>query len=243
MLLAKEAKGVFDRAVVRREVDVLVAVAPSLERRLRDAGFPRVRTVRNFADAERGDPQPLGGDIVYAGRLSAEKGLDVLIDAFGRVAAAHPDARLRLAGSGPEERRLRERAARLPAGRVVFEGVLDEEGVRELIRGGRAVCAPSTRVTEGAPLITIEAMLMGRPVVVTESPAFLDLLDGGKLGMVVPIGDVDALAKALGRLLADPAAARRLGDAALAAARERHTPARAVADMHAVYQEAMDVHG
>jgi glycosyltransferase involved in cell wall biosynthesis len=242
MLLAKQAKGMLDRAVVRRAVDVLVAVAPSLERRLVDAGFRRVRTVQNFADADPGGPVPVGDDIVYAGRLSVEKGLDVLVEAFSRVADAHPGARLRLAGGGPEEPNLRRLAARVPAGRVVFEGVLSETGVRELIREARAVCAPSTRLTEGAPLVAIEAMLLGRPVVVTESPAFHDLLDGGELGVIVPVADVDALAKALDDLLSDRQAAQKLGERAFAVAASRHTAERAVETMHAVYREAIDAH-
>jgi glycosyltransferase involved in cell wall biosynthesis len=243
MLWAKSAKNVLDRAVIRRQVDVVVAVSRALAARLTDARLPRVTTVENFADPEPCFVPPTGHDLLYAGRLSEEKGLDVLIQAFASVVDDGTDARLRVAGTGPVEASLRTLAERIAPGRVVFEGLVPEPRVRELMRSARAVCAPSTRLTEGAPLVAIEGLLTGRPVVATDSPAFRDLLerDDGPVGVIVPPGDRAALADALREVLADDALVLDLGRRAYDVATRAHTPARAVSDLHAVYERALAV--
>jgi len=244
MLWAKSAKGVLDRAVVRRRVDVVIAVSQALGRRLDAARFPRVTTVENFADAERCWTPPDGHDLLFAGRLSEEKGLDVLIDAFAEVVDAGAPGCLRIAGTGPVEASLRSLAARVAPDRVVFEGLVSEERVRQLMRASRAVCAVSTRLTEGAPLVAIEALLVGRPVVATDSPAFRNLLERRerRLGLIVAPGDRAALVTALARVLTDDAYVRATGRLAYDVAAELHTPAHAVAELHRVYERAIEVH-
>jgi glycosyltransferase involved in cell wall biosynthesis len=244
MLWAKSVKGVLDRAVVRRRVDVVVAVSRALGSRLDAARLPRVTTVENFADPEPCWTPPEGHDLLFAGRLSEEKGLDVLIDAFATAVGAGAPGRLRLAGAGPAEESLRALAARVAPARVVFEGLVSEHRVRELMRSCRAVCAVSTRLTEGAPLVAIEALLVGRPVVATDSPAFRDLLERreGRVGLIVGPGDRAALAGALERVLTDDEYVRATGRRAYDLAARVHTPQRAVTDLHKVYERAMELH-
>ena len=243
LLWAKTAKGVFDRAVVRRRVDVVVAVSRPLATRLERARLPRVTTVDNFADPEPSWTPPAGHDLLYAGRLSEEKGLDVLIEAFASVIGSGTKGRLRLAGTGPAEASLRALAARLAPDDVVFEGLVPERRVRELMRTSRAVCAVS-QLTEGAPLLVIEALLVGRPVVATDLPSFRDLLErpDGELGVIVPVGDRRALAAALERVLTDDAFVRETGRRGYDVAARDHTPERAVENLHAVYEQARAVH-
>ncbi|MEY2432516.1 MAG: hypothetical protein QOC92_2241, partial [Acidimicrobiaceae bacterium] len=152
MLWAKSVKGKLDRAIVRRRVDVVIAVSSGLAEGLREAGLPRVTTVENFADPEPCWTAPTGDELLCAGRLSNEKGLDVLIEAFAAVIRGGTAARLRVVGTGPAEATLRALAARLAPGRVVFEGLVSESRVRELMRAARAVCVPSN-VNEGAGLV------------------------------------------------------------------------------------------
>ena len=242
MLWAKSAKGVLDRAIVRRRIDVVVAVSQALGERLDAARLPRVTTVENFAEPEPCWTPPSGHDLLVAGRLSEEKGLDVLIEAFASVVRTGTPGLLRLAGTGPAEASLRSLAARAAPDRVVFEGLVSEERVRELMRSSRAVCAVSTRLTEGAPLVAIEALLVGRPVVATDSPAFRDLLvrPVGCLGTIVDPGDVVALAGALRRVLADDAFVHDTGRLAHEVAMRTYTPQQAVANLHAVYERAIE---
>lgn len=242
LTLAKAAKGSFDRRVARRAVDRLVAVSEDLARQLRAAGFADVDVVANFAEPwDDATATALGRDVVYAGRLSSEKGLDVLIRAFAEAVPANgAGTRLRLAGVGPERSRLEALAGEVAPGRVMFEGLLDEAGVLRLLRDARVVCAPSTRITEGAPLIVIEAMHGSRPIVGTESPAFRELLGHDERGIVVPWGDIGGLRDALSRLLADDALAERIGAAARRRAREEHSPQVAVEHLIEVYRSALE---
>jgi glycosyltransferase involved in cell wall biosynthesis len=243
LLWAKTAKGVLDRAVIRRRVDVVVAVSRPLATRLERARLPRVTTVDNFADPEPCWTPPGGHDLLYAGRLSEEKGLDTLIEAFASVVATGTKGCLRLAGTGPAEASLRALAARLAPDDVVFEGLVPEPRVRELMRASRAVCAVS-QLTEGAPLLAIEALLVGRPVVATDLPAFRDLLEraDGPLGLIVPAGDRSALAAALERVLTDDAFVHEVGRRGYDVAARDHTPERAVENLHGVYERARAVH-
>jgi glycosyltransferase involved in cell wall biosynthesis len=241
---AKVAKAVLDRTVARRRVDVLVAVSAELGEKVARAGFPRVRVIPGFADGDAFADEPPGDDVVFAGRLSAEKGIDVLVHAFASIAAAHPATRVLIAGEGPERARLERLAVSRHVDAVIFLGLLDADGVRDLLRRARVVCSTSTRVTEGAPLVVIEAMLAGRPVIGTDSPAFRELLGtDGERGVVVPRDDPGALAAELAKLLDEPARAAAIGAAARDHALARYTPEVAVAAHQAAYHEAIRAHG
>lgn len=240
---AKAAKGLLDRRVARRVVDRVVAVSEPLAQRLRSVGFERVDVVPNFADRwDDASSGALGTDVVYAGRLSREKGLDVLIRAFAGLAPQHPTTRLRLAGDGPDRRRLETLALDLAPGRVVFEGPLDEGGVRRMLGEARVACVPSL-TAEGAgrsPLGIIEAMHAGRPVVTTESPSTCTSPRREDRGFVVPWGDIEALREVLDELVADEAVAAQLGAAGRRQAREEHSSEIAVERLTAAYRSAVE---
>src|SRR5439155_23426100 len=133
-----------------------------------------------------------------------------LFDAF---AMAGTDLDLVLAGDGPERAALEARAAaRGIAARGHFLGHVERAAVASLLRGAAIVAIPSR--FEGHPLICLEAMLAGAPLVVSDLPAFPGELRHGETGLRFPPED----ARALGELAADPERARALGAAARAAA-------------------------
>lgn len=233
---AKLAKAALERAVCRRRVDAVIAVSAELAGALRGAGFGEVHVVGPLA-ATAAATAP-GDDVVALGRLSPEKGLDALIRAFAAIAPRHPSARLRIAGDGPSRGELEALAASIAPGRVAFEGFLDQPGVAALLAGARAVCVPSARRTEGAPLAAVEALLAGRPVVATRSPAFEELVTDGVDGFLVDIGDTAALGAALDRLLADPSLAACMGAAAREAAAPVHAVGPAIERITGVYDIA-----
>ena len=206
-----------DAAVVRRRADLVLAVSAPLAGRLRAAGFPRILTAGTWAAPPEGAPQPpaTSTDLLFVGRLDPDKGVDVLVQAFERV--QHPTARLLLAGAGSRAAALATSAA-ARSGRVVLLGAVDRQGVSQLMGTARAVVAPSlpARRPEGAPLVLAEALVHGRPVVVSDDPGAAWI--AGDAGIVVRAGDVAALARALQRVLDDDALVARLGEAADTAA-------------------------
>jgi hypothetical protein len=147
--------------------------------------------------------------LVYVGRLAPSKGILHLLEAQARLereAAGMPEGvcHLTLVGHGPQLDELRQRVAALGlAGRVRFAGLLDRAGVyRELAQADLFVL-PS--LSESFGKVIVEAMAAGLPVVSTAVGVAPTLLGtDGRLGLVVPPGDVHALARAIGTLAAEP---------------------------------------
>ncbi|ANS26720.1 glycosyltransferase [Rhodococcus opacus] len=142
-------------------------------------------------------------------RLSAQKAHQVLFYAFAEMARSCPSARLVVIGGGEREAELRSLAIRLGiAGRTWFTGV--RRDVRQLLPGLDVSCLSS--VHEGLPVTVIESMAVGLPVVSTDCGSLRDLVTNGEQGYLVPVGDVDALARCLVALAHDPELRARLGE-------------------------------
>ncbi len=153
--------------------------------------------------------------VLYAGRLVPEKGVGVLLDAWGR---ARPNATLVLIGDGP----LAERCAAAPAPGVRLLGPMARERL-PVAYGASAFAVlasvPTARFREPWGLVCNEAMHQGRPVIATTAvgAAAGGLVRDGETGLVIAPGDAGALAGAITRLLGDLELADRLGRGAHAA--------------------------
>ncbi|MDZ4805629.1 MAG: glycosyltransferase family 4 protein, partial [Candidatus Eisenbacteria bacterium] len=146
-----------------------------------------------------------GEHLLYAGRLSKEKGLSTLFNALGR----RPHLRLRVAGTGPLEAELRARA-RAENLHVEFLGHLAEEALHEAIRAARAVVVPSEWY-ENQPYAVLESFALGVPVVASAIGGLPELVLPNQTGWLVPNGDAEMLAWAMDEAHKDAATARDLG--------------------------------
>ena len=147
--------------------------------------------------------------IVTVGRLSEEKGHDRLLEAFARVTEARPGWRVLIAGDGPLRAGIEALRDRLGLReRVDLPGVVHDVG--QLLAQADLYVLASRR--EVFPMALCEAMASGVPAVAMEyRPGVREILRDGVDGVVVPAGDVSALAAAMARLMDDPAERRRLG--------------------------------
>ncbi|ROO61655.1 glycosyltransferase involved in cell wall biosynthesis [Micromonospora sp. Llam0] len=194
-------------------VGVFVSPSRFLADVMRRAGvYPdRLRVINHFVDtaavAVKDSP---GGGVVFAGRISAEKGVDTLVEAVDRLPRQVP---VHVAGDGPALPAVRALADRVAPGRVRFHGRLDKSRLHELIRSSAAVAVPS-RWHENQPMAVLEAFACGVPVVGTDLGGLPELISPGVDGETVPADDPVALGDALGRLVADPDRAYAMGRAA-----------------------------
>lgn len=149
-------------------------------------------------------PLPEGGPrLVAIGRLAEEKGFLVLLDALARARRERPDLRLTLVGDGPMRPAIEAARARLGLeDAVVLAGWRDEAGVREALAEASALVVPS--FAEGLPVVIMEAMAAGRPVIATFVAGIPELVRPGTTGWLVPAGDADALASSLVALADTP---------------------------------------
>jgi glycosyltransferase involved in cell wall biosynthesis len=189
------------RPILRR-ARLVVCASSALAAEVSALGAADVRVVPSGVDLpERVADEAQPPEILFAGRLSREKGVLELV-------AAAEGAKLVVVGDGP----LRERVP----GAL---GFVPPEELRTLYGRAAVVACPSYR--EGFGVVCAEAMAHGRPVVASAVGGLLDLVVDGETGLLVPPGDVDALRGALQRLLADRELRRRMGQAGRARAGER----------------------
>jgi glycosyltransferase involved in cell wall biosynthesis len=186
-------------------------------------------------------PRPQRGEVVVGAvaRLSPEKGLRYLIDAFARLARGDDRVRLVLAGDGPERRRLERMVERQGLGeRVRFLGEVPHESVPDVLADIDVFAMPS--IWEGFGVAALEAAAMGVPVVATNVHGIPDVVRDGETGLLVRAKDATALTGALARLVEDEVLRRRLGQAGRAFVQAHYSWAENVAQMEALYRMALE---
>ena len=244
------------RALKRNELrraDAVTAVTGAIvETLVRDYGIERarVRVVANGADMpddegeapvarrwrERYLSTPLKPLWVIAGRLEEQKGHDVLFEALSRLVKNGLDFTLIVAGDGSRRSWLEQQALSLGLSpRVQFVGQLEDVG--SLLAASDAVLLPSR--WEGLPLVLLEAMARGRPIVATAVGGVGDVLTDGVNGTLVPAGDVEALAEALVNLQRKSDRAWRMGQAAAERVRDHYTWHAVAEEFESVYDEVL----
>lgn len=182
--------------------------------------------------------------VVGLGRLVFKKGFGVLLEAWGTVLHAHPQAHLAIVGYGDLREQLEQQAARLGLqGRVHFTGQLERERAARYLAAADIFALPIVRDqgADGLPNALLEAMAAARPIVASRVAGVPDVIRDGQHGIIVPERDPAALAAALVRLLDDPAAAARLGDAARQRMLSELTWAHTAARFEEVYTDACAV--
>lgn len=228
--LTLRAYGVLDRFVLRG-FDAVVGVSQSVLDQLGRPGRRRLECIPNGIDVARFQGTlsreeararlglPAGPLIGFVGRLSRLKDVPTLLRAFAALASPVP-AVLAIVGDGEERTALEREAQRLGiAGRTHFLGECSETFTA--YRAFDLFVLPS--LEEASPLVVLEAMAAGTPVVATRVGSIPEVLDEGRCGYLVPTGDAPGLAERMAAVLADPAGQRRVSAAAVARVIERYS--------------------
>ena len=202
-----------------RDVDLFTLLTAEDAERFRRDGLNNTTWLANplaFWPAEPVDPARDPRTVTYLGRLSLEKGPRFLVEAWELVAERHPGWRLRIVGSGPEEKAVRAQVAALRTGADRVDLIAPVTDAEAELRRSSMLALPS--LTEGLPLALAEAMALGLPCVATDCSAGVRLLtEDGQAGRIVPRADAVALAAALDELMSDAGLRASLGARARAA--------------------------
>ncbi|MFZ2644341.1 MAG: glycosyltransferase [Verrucomicrobiia bacterium] len=196
-----------------RRMDAIVAVSSAVAGEYGHAR--RLWVIHNGVDCQKFSPLPVPshGPVVCVANFTMQKGHRILLEAVARLVPDFPGLQVELAGSGPMRDDLQARAARLGlASRVAFLNTVSD--VRPVLSRASMFVLPA--LWEGLGLAVLEAMAMGRPVIVTDVDGLREIVTHERSGLVVQSGNVTALAEAIARLLRDHALAQRLADTARA---------------------------
>ena len=220
------------RGTWQRWVDLFTTPSEFARRKLLAAGLPPERVVVKANPAtDPGEPTFGGRGAVFVGRLSREKGVHLLLEAWRR----QDGQPLTIVGTGPEEAELRRRAATIPG--VRFLGQVDRDRVYAALREASFAVVPSIWY-ENSPIALAEAMACGRATVAAHPTALDEFVEHGRTGLLFDSGNVESLADACRTLLADPARAEAMGREARAYYEERLTPEASLARLVALYERA-----
>jgi glycosyltransferase involved in cell wall biosynthesis len=236
------------RLIYRRARSVIAVSSPIRGRLLERDGVPpeKISFIPNAVISASGrkpgttstlpDERREGPLVGVVARLQPEKGVANFLKAAARVSAACPAARFLVVGDGPLREELLRLADRLGLReRVRFLG--HRADARELVGLLDVLVVPS--LTEGTPLIVLEAMAAGVPLVASAVGGVTDQVRHGKEGLLIPPGDATALGDALLELLQDPDRAHRLGEAGRRRADSVFSHAAMVRKIEGVYHAAL----
>src|SRR6202035_1342171 len=175
--------------------------------------------------------------LLFVGRLSHYKGVDVLLNALVAV----PSAELVIVGTGPEESRLRKECTDLGLDdRVRWHGHVPDARLPALYARSDILVLPSTNASESFGLVMVEAFACGIPVICSSLPGLRSVNEDDVTGLLVPPGDSAGLARAIQRLASDPDLRGRLGREATKEA-QRYSEGEMASKTAALYSFALGI--
>ncbi|MGI5469043.1 stealth conserved region 3 domain-containing protein [Streptomyces sp. CA-132043] len=241
---ASQLRGVSGEPLLRYapRIDALVSLTERTAEWFRESlgpAAPELPVIPNAVpDGYRPRSDLAGRTIVVAARMTPEKQLDHAVRAFAQVAEDHPDWRLRIFGDGPQEVKLRQ----LIEGLALHDRVELLGRTREMTEewAKASLCLLPSR-NEAFPLVLLEVFAAGVPVVaydIVTGPA--EIVRHGVDGLLVPPGDVDALAAALGELMGDQERLEAYGKAARAGVYERFSGELVTSEWERLFEKLVD---
>lgn len=214
-----------------RQVDAYIALTPFARDRFVAGGLQadRIHVRPNFLDRDPGAGEHRGDHALFVGRLTAQKGVRTLVEAWRRLGGRVP---LRIVGDGELDAAA---AGDVPG--VEWVGRLDHDAVLAEMRGARALVLPSLSY-ENFPVTVVEAYATGLPVIASRIGGLPGIVRDGVTGLTFEPGSPDALAATVAEAWQNPAALRRMGVAGRQEYERSYSAEPAYRSLRAVYEEA-----
>ncbi len=206
--------------VFYRKSTMTIAPTPTVERMLRRYGIRNISVVPNSVDVKRFNPRVSGklvrerlglrsdeDMVLYVGRVSKEKRIDIMLKACSKLVKRRRRARFVICGSGPMIEHYKRMARSLGIQKHVdFLGFVDSKALPHIYAAADVLCLPSTFETQG--IVSIEAMASGKPVVGANYLALKELIKNGRNGEKFKPGDYTSCANKIEKVLNNPDAYR-----------------------------------
>jgi glycosyltransferase involved in cell wall biosynthesis len=191
------------------KVDAFISPSLFLKGKLNEMGFKRdIQHLSNFLDLAAYSPRQDWDErrVLYVGRLSRDKGVETLIDAFAGI----KNLELHIVGDGPERQKLQCKIQSKRIGHIKLVGYMNQTDLMKYVRGSMFTVIPSM-LYENNPFSVIEAFALGKPVVGSRIGGIPELIQHGRTGLLFPPGDVKALRAAVEWLSERPEVVRAYG--------------------------------
>ncbi len=216
--------------VYERNIDCFIAPSRFMAETMREWDFKpkRMEIIPNFVPL--GVPQrfPAALRVLYAGRLSAEKGIGTLLEIISQLS----DIQFTIAGRGPMEQAVKVFAETHK--NVKLLGFVAPDKMPEIFAECSLLIVPSL-APEVFPMVILESFAHGRPVVASRIGGIPEMVAHDKTGLLVEAGNVEAFAHALQKLISNKSELERIGDNAYVLVKEKYSP-----EIH--YQQLMDIY-
>lgn len=185
--------------IYEKNLSYLIAPSRFIKNTFIKFGWPndKIKLLYNFSQAQHLNKKinSPGDYLLYFGRLSQEKGINVLIEALKQCSLS-----LKIAGSGPEEGNLVSMVENMNlSNRIEFLGFCQGQDLEDLIDGAKAIIIPSVW-PENMPFSLLEAMAKAKVVIASKTGGLSELIEDGKNGFIFPAGSAESLAKILNQL-------------------------------------------
>ncbi|MDX9864996.1 MAG: glycosyltransferase family 4 protein [Anaerolineaceae bacterium] len=217
-----------------KKIDVISPVSDFAASKMVYAGLkPNNIIVRkNYLKADPGEGSGRRSGAVFVGRLSPEKGLSTLMNAWEKL----PDVPLKIIGTGPEEANIKEKSAKLQS-RVTLSGQLPHSEMLAEVKESQFLVMPSVWYETFGRTI-VEAYATGTPVIASRLGAIAELVEDGQTGLLFTAGDSDDLAEKVTWAIHHPEDMARMGKHARQVFLDKYEAGSAYQQLMAVYQAA-----
>ncbi|MGA7917596.1 MAG: glycosyltransferase family 4 protein [Candidatus Acidiferrales bacterium] len=218
-------------------VDRYIALTDFARNKFIASGFAPDKIVvkPNFVDPDPGAKQSPGAGALYTGRLSNEKGLHTLLDAWKRLPKS---CSLDIVGDGPERKALEEEAKRCGLSAIQFRGRLSHQESLAAMKSASFLILPSEWY-EGFPMTIAESFACGTPVICSKLGAMEEIIDDPRTGLHFTPGDSEDLARKVEWAFAHPSEIATMGRAARREYEARFTSESAYAQLMTIYEETV----
>lgn len=221
--------------IYEKNIDVFICPSKFMADQIKKWGIQakRVKQIYNFSKTDIEPSGNLGEYLLFVGRLSEEKGVDILIESMKGL-----NILLKIIGTGPNEQALKEKARRDKLDQIEFIGYKDGRNLQECIENARALIVPS-QWYENCPLVILEAFQAGKPVLATRIGGIPELVTDGETGYTFTLGDVDDMRRCINRIFSDDEKTKEISSKASNLARQ-FTPELYYQNLMKVYESVLE---